>query len=130
VRWLSYKDVVPWYQETYLASSEGFLRDRPDAAKRVLIAYLRAVRHISEAKGQWTPDLIGIAMKWTGMPEDLLRKIGGLPHWSQNAAIRNDSLARVQQFWADTGLVKKPVPVDKLVDVAALRQARQTLGVE
>jgi NitT/TauT family transport system substrate-binding protein len=125
-RWLSYKDVVPWYQETYLASSEAFLRDHPDAVERFLAAYLKAVGDVSKAKGQWTPELLAIATKWTGMPEDLLRKVGGIPYWDPSAAIRPDSLARVQKFWVDGGLVKKPVDTQKMVDTAPLRQARPT----
>lgn len=128
VRWLSYKDVVPWYQETYLASSEAFLRDRPAAVKSFLSAYLRAVREVSRAKGQWTPELLAVATKWTGMPEGLLRKIGGIPYWDEKATVQVESLARVQRFWAESGLVKKPIDPAKVVDMNPLEQARRAIG--
>jgi NitT/TauT family transport system substrate-binding protein len=123
VRWLSYKDVTPWYQETFLASSESFLRDRPDAARRFLSAYLKAANEVSRTQGQWSPELLAVAHKWTGMPEDLLKTLGGVPYWPLDGRVRLDSLARVQQFWVDAGLVKKPIPVEKIVDTSALQSA-------
>jgi ABC-type nitrate/sulfonate/bicarbonate transport system substrate-binding protein len=119
---------VPWYQETYLASSESFLRDHPEAVKSFLAAYLKAVREVTKARGQWTPELLALATKWTGMPEDLLRRVGGIPYWDEKAAIRVESLARVQRFWADSGLVKKPIDPARVVDMTPLEQARQAIG--
>ncbi|HSV78802.1 MAG TPA: ABC transporter substrate-binding protein [Ramlibacter sp.] len=125
VRWLSYKDVVPWYQETFLATSETFLKERPDAVRRFLVAYLRAVNEIAGAKGSWTPELLATAKKWTGMPEDLILKIGKLPYWDPSGAIRLDALERVQQFWAKAGLVKKPAPIATVADQKPLALARE-----
>lgn len=130
VKWLSYKDVVPWYQETFLASSENFLRDRPDDVRRFLSAYLRAVKEISASGGQWTPQLIAIATKWTGMPADLLRSMGNIPYWDPAAAVRLDALARVQQFWVAAGLVRKPAPMDRMADMGPLARARESLGIK
>jgi NitT/TauT family transport system substrate-binding protein len=124
VRWLSYKDVVPWYQETFLATSESFLRERPDAVRRFLIAYLRAVKDVSTANGTWTPPLLATAKKWTGMPEDLLLQVGKLPYWDTSGAIRLDAIDRVQQFWVRAGLVKTPASVATVVDMKPLAQAR------
>ncbi|WP_198030901.1 ABC transporter substrate-binding protein [Cupriavidus sp. amp6] len=128
VRWLSYKDVVPWYQESYLASSEAFLRDHPAAVSSFLTAYLKAVREVAKARGQWTPELLALAAKWTGLPEDLLRSVGGIPYWNEKAGIRLESLARVQRFWVESGLVKKPIDPAKVVDMTQLERARQAAG--
>jgi NitT/TauT family transport system substrate-binding protein len=125
VRWLSYKDVIPWYQDTFLATSEGFLRDHPDALRRFLVGYLRAVRTMANANGTWTPELLGTAKKWTGMPEDLILSVGKLPYWSTTGEVKLDALERVQQFWLKAGLVKKPVAVSRAVEAKPLVQARE-----
>jgi NitT/TauT family transport system substrate-binding protein len=130
VRWLSYPDIVPWFQETYLSASEGFLKDHSDSAVRFLTAYLRGVREVSKAQGQWTPDLMATAIKWTGISDELLRKIGGIPYWDPSGRIRADVLARVQQFWRDEGLVRKPADLAQLVDVDLLHKAQQGLRPE
>jgi NitT/TauT family transport system substrate-binding protein len=123
VKFLSYQDVVPWFQETYLSASEQFLRDRPEAATRFLATYLRAAREVDRSGGAWTPETLAVAVKWTGMPEALLLGIGGIPYWGETAAIRLDALARVQQFWQDEGLVTTPADLGKLVDSVTLEQA-------
>ncbi|CAN5510193.1 ABC transporter substrate-binding protein [soil metagenome] len=128
VRWLSYKDIVPWYQETYLASSEAFLRDHRDDVKRFLAGYLKAAREVAKAKGQWTPELLALAAKWTGMPADELSKIGGIPYWDVTGAVRVDSLSKVQAFWVDAGLVKKPVDANMMVDVTPLQGALKAMA--
>jgi NitT/TauT family transport system substrate-binding protein len=123
VKFLSYQDVIPWFQETYLSASEQFLRDHPAAASHFLAAYLRAAREIDQSHGAWTPETLAIAVKWTGMPEELLRKLGGVPYWGETGTIRLDALARVQRFWQDEGLVKVPADLNKLVATASLMQA-------
>jgi NitT/TauT family transport system substrate-binding protein len=124
VKFLSYQDVIPWFQETYLSASEQFLRDHPAAARSFLAAYLRAVREVDASHGAWTQEILAVAVKWTGMPEPLLRQMGGIPYWGETAAIRLDALARVQQFWQDEGLVKTAADLGRLVDTATLAQAR------
>jgi ABC-type nitrate/sulfonate/bicarbonate transport system substrate-binding protein len=89
---------------------------------RFLAAYLRAAREVDQSHGAWTPELLAIAVKWTGMPEELLGKLR-VPYWGETAAIRLDALAKVQQFWQGEGLVKVPADLGKLVDTASLAQA-------
>ncbi|NYT69828.1 ABC transporter substrate-binding protein [Pusillimonas noertemannii] len=125
-RWLSYKDVIPWYQETFLAASETFLSEHPDAVKQFLAGYFKAVQEITQSKGQWTAGLLSIASKWTGMPEPLLRQIGGTSYWSPDGVISIDVLQRVQDFWAQSRLVRKPVDVKEMVDISALERLRHT----
>jgi ABC-type nitrate/sulfonate/bicarbonate transport system substrate-binding protein len=127
VRWLSYKDVIPWYQDTFLATSEGFLRDHPHALRRFLAGYLRAVKDVSAAQGNWTPELLATAKKWTGMSEELIRSVGKLPYWAPEGAVNLDSLERVQQFWVKAGLVKTPIAVTRVVETGAIVEAKQNL---
>jgi NitT/TauT family transport system substrate-binding protein len=123
VKWKSYVDVIPWYQETYLSASEAVVKDRPQAVNRFLVGYLRAVQDMSSLNGKWTPELLQTASKWTGMSTETLGKIGGTPYWSPIAAINVDSLTRVQKYWVSEGLVKQPASIEKLVDTGSLNAA-------
>jgi NitT/TauT family transport system substrate-binding protein len=123
VRWLGYKDVVPWFQETFLAASETFATDRPDDARKVMSAYLRAVADINAVQGKWTPELLATAAKWTKQPEAVLTAMGGLMYWSADGTIDQPTLDRVEKFWLDTKLVTAPVPVADLVDPSVVTKA-------
>src|ERR1700687_5030682 len=66
-RWLSITDVDPGYQEGFLAASAALLKSRPDVIRRFLIGYINACKVINGAHGKWTPELIGIWAKWSGL---------------------------------------------------------------
>lgn len=119
VRWLGYQDVVPWFQETFLAASEDFATSRTDDARKVMTGYLRAVAEINAAQGKWTPELLAVAAKWTGQSPDVLSAMGGLMYWNAEGGVDQVALQRVQQFWLDAKLVTAPVPVPDLVASAA-----------
>ncbi|MGD9989918.1 ABC transporter substrate-binding protein [Pseudonocardia sp.] len=119
VRWLGYQDVIPWFQETFLAASETFAQQRPDDARKVMAGYLRAVEEINGAQGRWTPELLAVAAKWTGQSPDVLTAMGGLMYWNAARSIDQAGLDRVQRFWLDTKLVQSAVPIADLVDTAA-----------
>jgi NitT/TauT family transport system substrate-binding protein len=122
VRWLGYQDVVPWFQETFLAASESFATTRPDDARKVLTAYLRAVADLNAAQGRWTPELLQTATKWTGQPADVLEAMGGLMFWSDDGSIDLAALGDVQKYWLGAQLVTSEVPVADLVDTAIVAQ--------
>jgi NitT/TauT family transport system substrate-binding protein len=128
VKWKSYIDVIPWYQETFLSASEAVVKNRPQAVSRFLTGYLRAVQDIAKTNGRWTPELQQTATKWTGISADILEKMGGLPYWDPSAAIKADSLKRVQQFWVGEGLVKEPIRIETLIDDNALSAAQKALN--
>lgn len=118
VRWLGYQDVIPWFQETFLAASETFAQERPDDARKVMACYLRAVEEINGAQGKWTSDLLAVAAKWTGQSTDVLTAMGGLMYWNAQGGVDQAGLDRVQKFWLDTKLVRSAVPIADLVDTS------------
>ena len=123
VRWLGYQDVIPWFQETFLAASETFVGDRPDDARKVMTAYLRAVEEINGAQGRWTPELLAVAAKWTGQSADVLKGMGGLMYWNAEGGVDQAGLDRVQKFWVDAKLVQSAVPIPDLVDTSVAAAA-------
>jgi NitT/TauT family transport system substrate-binding protein len=123
VRWLGYQDVIPWFQETFLAASETFASTRPEDAGKIMTAYLRAVDEINASQGKWTPELLAVAAKWTGQSTEVLQAMGGLMYWNSEGTVDQAALERVQQFWLDAKLVTAPVPVADLVDPSVVQHA-------
>ncbi|MGW1887990.1 ABC transporter substrate-binding protein [Streptomyces sp. NPDC001970] len=123
VRWLGYNSVVPWYQETFLAASEKFAAERPDDARKVLGAYLRAVKEVNASHGSWTPELLALAAKWTKQKQETLNAVGGLMYYTPDGAVDEKGLAKVQDFWSGEKLVPREIPVGELVDTTALSTA-------
>lgn len=115
VRWLGYQDVIPWYQETFLAASEQFASSRSADAQKVLTAYLRAAKEIDVSGGKWTPELLATAAKWTKQKEATLKAMGGLMYFSPDGTIDQGALDRVQQFWVREKQVASPIPATDLL---------------
>jgi NitT/TauT family transport system substrate-binding protein len=122
-RWLSAKDIAPWFQETFLAANPDFLSKKPDLAKRFLKAYLAGARDVIAVGPSWTPELLKTTSNWSGLNNDILSRIPGPVFPGENGNIDKASLQRQQQFWIDQGKVKSPQPIDALLDLKYLNDA-------
>lgn len=130
VKWLSYRDVIPWYQDTYWGVSAAFAKDHPDVVVKFLQAYLRGAADVSKSNGKLTPDLIATISKWTEIDADTIKALGAVPYVGQQGKINVESLDRVQKFWAAAGLVKNPVAIERIIDPAPLIAAKKALGLK
>lgn len=122
-RWLSFSDVIPWFQESLLGMSPGFVENERDTAVAFLRGYLRAVEDIAAAGEEWTPALLSAAEKWTTLPKDVLQALGGVPYAPRDGAVSLESLKRSQNFWAEKGLVKTRIDLAQLVDSSLVEEA-------
>jgi NitT/TauT family transport system substrate-binding protein len=105
-KWIGYRDVIPWYQDTFLGASENFSRARPKEAALLVQCVLRAARDVGEAQGQWTESTLAAAAKWSHFKPADLRAMGGVPYWSPDGAVDTRSLERVQRYWMERRLVR------------------------
>jgi NitT/TauT family transport system substrate-binding protein len=128
-RWLSIQDVDPTYQESYLAASSSILKSHPDAVRRFLIAYIKAGQMIVAAHGKWTPELIRVTAKWTGLAPDVVAAIPTPPYTGDSGWINVPSLEKVQRFWHTMDLVKTEVPVSSVIDTNLIGQAQKAARV-
>jgi ABC-type nitrate/sulfonate/bicarbonate transport system substrate-binding protein/glycine/D-amino acid oxidase-like deaminating enzyme len=127
-RWLSYNDVAPNFQSSFLAASAAFASAHPDVLERFVVAYLRACRYIDAAGGKWTPDLIDILVKWSGQNRDVIAAIPG-PAYPGLGEISTDSIQQQEQLWLTLGLLKQPVAPAELIDGAFAAAARKSLHI-
>jgi ABC-type nitrate/sulfonate/bicarbonate transport system substrate-binding protein len=123
-KWLSYRDVMPAYQEAYWGVSAAFAKAHPDVVSKFVQAYLRGAADVAKTNGKLTPDLVALMAKWTEIPPDVIQAMGATPYFGQAGAINTASLEKVQKFWIALGLVKSAVPVDEIVDAHFLAAAK------
>lgn len=128
-KWLSYNDAVPWFQDVYLGASPAFARDHHDAIRRFLIAYLRAAQDVDRSGPGWSPKMAAEVAKWTQLPLATIMQVPGPPYVGQLGSVDLPSLERVQTFWVNRGLVKTATPLNDLLDLTALDEARKALHI-
>ncbi len=131
VKWLSYRDVVPWYQESYWGVSAAFAKDHPDVVAKFLQAYIRGEQEIQKSGGKLTPELIATIAKWT---ENRPRHDqGARRHARISAASERSTPIRstaCRSFGSPRGLIKTPVPIDRIIDPEPLAAAHKALGIK
>jgi NitT/TauT family transport system substrate-binding protein len=120
-------DVAPWYQDTFLAVSPAFARDHPDAVVRFLRAFTKAQHEILKSGNKWTPEYVATVSKWTDIPPDVIQQLIGPAYPGDLGVINLESLNRQQNFYLESGIVPKAVPVASLVDTHPLEAAKATV---
>jgi ABC-type nitrate/sulfonate/bicarbonate transport system substrate-binding protein len=128
-RWLSIMDVDPGYQEAYLGASAKLLKARPDVVRRFLIAYVKASKIIADGKGKWTPDVLAIFAKYSGLPPAVIAAIPTPPYTGEYGTIHTGSIEVVQRFWHTFGLVQTEQTVETLADPTFITAAQKAAGV-
>jgi len=123
-KWISYRDVMPGYQEAFWGVSSSFAKEHPDLVVKFLRAYLQGAADVAKTNGKLTPELVGTISKWTEIPPDIIRAMGATPYFGQGGTINTAALDRVQKFWVSLGLVKTPVDVSKIIDLQFLIAAK------
>ena len=129
-RWKSYKDAVPWFQETYFAASPKFLKEHPDATKKFLTAFLQGAKDVHATGGKWTPALLDTLAKWSKLPRKILERIPGPAYAGYFGTIDRAAIDRQQAIWLKHGAVKKKVDVNAIIDTSYLDAARKVAGVK
>ena len=118
-KWLGYSEIVPWYQDTFLGASEGFVQERGSELRAFLRACRRAVHDVNASASAWTPALLHTLSRWSKLPISDIGATGRLPYWSTTGTIDAKALARVQDFWASRRLVRDHIDVAHLLSLSA-----------
>jgi NitT/TauT family transport system substrate-binding protein len=127
VRWKASYEVMPWFQESYLAANPKFLSEHRDAVKRFLIAYEKACQDITAGGGKWTKETLDATIKWSKFPRAIIEKIKGPQHCGQYGRIDTASIERQQEIWMKAGLVKEKTPLSKMVDTSIIDEVRKEM---
>jgi ABC-type nitrate/sulfonate/bicarbonate transport system substrate-binding protein len=124
VKWLTAADVMPWFQDSYLAVNAPYYQPHRDILQKFLNGYVRAIADVQRSQGKLTPELTATLAKWADSPPDVVNAIGGVPYFGQNGAINADALRRLQALWISEKLVQTEVDVAKTYDDSLIKRAK------
>lgn len=130
VRWKPAYEVLPNYQEAFLAANPKFLAEKRDVVKRFLLAYLKGAKDVTAGGGKWTPDMRAAMKKYGKMSDEVIDKIPGPQHAGQMGKIEYESIQRQQDIWIAEGLVKVKTPLKELIDTTIIDEIRKEQGIQ
>jgi ABC-type nitrate/sulfonate/bicarbonate transport system substrate-binding protein len=125
VLWMPFEQVIPDFEYASIVYGPTLLDENPEAGRRFMIAYLKAVRQYNQGK---TERNLEILAEHTGLDQEFLRQAC----WP---AIRGSGQINVQsvldfQAWAvEKGYLDSPVAKDQFWDPSFAEYANEVLGV-
>lgn len=126
--------IYPNHQLAVVLYSGTFIKSNPDAAKRFMRAYLRAVRDYNDAlkdgkiAGPNAKEIIDILTQYTKIKDPAVYR-AITPHGcNPDGAVNVASLRKDLQFYKDDGVVKGNVTVDQALDHSFVEAALKDLG--
>ncbi len=133
VKFKGSNEYYPNHQVAVVLYSPAFIKDRPDVAKRFMVAYLKAARDYNDAfvkkdKKAWD-DVVGILMKNTSVKDKALYEKMPMPGINPNGDVMIQSLKDDQEWYLAKGYQKTRINIDSLVDQQFIKYAVQQLGV-
>ena len=126
--------IYPNHQLAVVLYSGSFIKDNPDAAKRFMRAYLRAVRDYNDAlkdgriAGPNATEVVDILTEYTPIKDPaVFRAI--TPHGcNPDGKVSEASLRKDLQFFQDEGQVAGKVSVEQVLDHSFVDAALKDLG--
>jgi NitT/TauT family transport system substrate-binding protein len=131
---ISVDEIFPDFQTAVVFYSPKFMHDQPENAKKLMIAYLKAVRYYDGAlmdghlTGQNAEDVIKILTKYSFIKDpEVHRSI--VSHWiDPNGDVNMASLQMAWQYFVDTKQIDGSVKVGDVVDLSYVHDAAKALG--
>src|SRR5690606_376979 len=129
VRWKSADEVTPNLQIAAVFYGPKFMSEKSEAAKRFMVAYVRAIRDYNEQMlNKKDPDaVIAVLTKYTRIKDPATYKKIVPPYIGPNAEMNPDSMKTAIAEWNSRNLVEK-VEASKVMDDQYLRYAWEQLG--
>jgi NitT/TauT family transport system substrate-binding protein len=123
-------NIEPNQQIAVLVYTERFMSSQPDAAHRLMLAYLRGVRAYMAAFGSGTDKdrVIQVLMEKTDLKDPQLWNEMYPTGVNPDGQINVQSVADIQAYFQKLGLVQNPVDLSKVVDTSFTQAALRTLG--
>ena len=121
--WLPVKDVVPDFQWATIVYGPSLLEENPDAGRRFMLAYLKAVRQYNEGK---TDRNLEIVSRHTELDRELLEETCW-PAIHADGAINTGSVLDFQAWGLEKGLLDSPVGEEQFWDPSFSEYASEIL---
>ncbi|HZV65655.1 MAG TPA: ABC transporter substrate-binding protein [Telluria sp.] len=134
VRVLGDDVIYPNHQLAVLLYGGAFIKDKPDAAKRFMRAYLRAARDYNDGlkdgkiAGPNADEIIAILVEYTNIKDPKVYRAITPQGTSPDGTINVASLKTDLAFFKEQGQVKGKVTVDQVLDLRFADAALKELG--
>jgi NitT/TauT family transport system substrate-binding protein len=134
VRFAEGDDVYPSQQLAVVLYGGAFIKSKPDIAKKVMRAYIRAARDYNDAMrkgklvGPNSDEIISILTEATSEKDAKIYKVMVANGCNPNGRVNVASLKQDYQFFKEQGLLTGQVDVDKVVDHSFVDAVVKELG--
>jgi len=123
-------EIYPNNQASVVMYGPQFIQNKGEAAKRLMVAYLRGIRDYNDAfvKKQGRDAVIEVLIKRTSLKERPLYEKMGLPGLNPDGEVFFDDLVAQQQWFMENGYQEKEVDMKGVVDSQYVDYAISRLG--
>lgn len=132
VKWT---DQAQWYREQQIAVllyAQEFIQQKPDLARRFMVAYVKALRDYNDAFAKKDPakrqEIIPILTKYTTLKDPALYEKVAMPGLHPDARVNKESLKSDQAYYIQVGKQQAPINIDELVEEQFIEAAIRQLG--
>jgi NitT/TauT family transport system substrate-binding protein len=130
--WRRNDEVFPRQQVAVVLYGPKFASDRPELAKKFMLAYLKAIRYYNDAFSKRDvakkKEIIKILASNTAVKDEALYDKMVMPGLDFNGRVNLDTLGFQQNYYLANGAQKTRVDLDKAVDNQYVDWAAQKLG--
>jgi len=123
-------DVYPEGISNFLMYSSVFATERPEAARRFMIAHVKATRYFWDnyVKGRDPEAVLNVLVNQKASPSLALARQMRLTAADPDGRIVPEDFAADQEIYAALGWIDRPVDLDGVIDQRFARQAVEALG--
>lgn len=124
----------PNQQIAVLLYGSKFIAERPDVAKRFMIAYVKAIRYYFGAlkgghfAGPNAPSVIAILQQYTALKDASVYAAMIPAGIDPGGYVNTVSMNKDVEFWRGLGLVQQPVTAEQVVDISFVENANRVIG--
>ena len=124
ILWMPVREVIPDFQFAFILYGPSLLEENPDAGRRFMVAYLKAVQQYNQGKTGRNLELLA---EFAGLDEELLA-IACWPPFRDDGQINVQSVLDFQAWAVEKGYLDHPVTVEKFWDPSFVEHANGVLG--
>jgi NitT/TauT family transport system substrate-binding protein len=134
VRIMSDDEIDPYHQAAVVLYSGAFAQQKPDAARRFMKAYLRAVRYYNGAladgklAGPNGEDVIAILTEYTKIKDAAVYRAISPQGCNPDGYVNEASLKKDFAFYQEQGWIEGKVTVEQVIDNSFVAAALKDLG--
>jgi len=130
VRWKGIDEIYPNHQIAAMFYAPHFYQAQPEAARRFMVGYLRAVRDYVDAfeRNRGRAEIIDIMTRTTSVKDAAIWEKMVTPGLNPDGQLNVDSIAYDQDWFVAHGVVRERQDVSQIVDMQYVDYALGRLG--